>query len=44
LPHTTVTALDLRKTNASASEIDPPRKVLPACRIDWDGAAEPAKK
>jgi hypothetical protein len=40
-----LTALDLRKTKASAEGIDRLPQALPACRIDWDGGViEPGKK
>ncbi len=42
---TNLTALDLRKTKASAAGIDRLRQALPTCRIEWDaGVIEPKKK
>jgi hypothetical protein len=42
---TNLTALDLRKTKASAGGIDRLHQALPACRIEWHGGViEPGKK
>ena len=42
---TNLTALDLRKTKASAQGIERLQKALPNCKIEWDGSVvEPVKK
>jgi len=37
---TNLTALDLRKTKASAAGIERLHQALPKCKIEWDGAKE----
>ena len=41
---TNLTALDLRKTKASAAGIAALQKALPKCKIDWDGGVIEPKK